>query len=117
MPDGSTHVLSSQGDESMNHDDARSFLMQMRKHMSHVAQAAAHRHGAPRPRSFLAGLEDAISHIFGGSDEQDPMSALRELTHRSSDDEHSSHLTHEHFLRHHGAWFGEGGKGSRGGKG
>merc|ERR1719502_734048 len=87
-----TKILQSAGNDFAEHD--RTFLTQMRNHMRAAAEASHHAHRSP-----LQGLFDSIDHIFNDRNEdQDPFSALHELTHRSRDAE--GH-THQDFVRPH----------------
>merc|ERR1719502_649921 len=87
-----TKILHSGGNDFAEHD--RTFLTQMRNHMRAAAEASHHAHRSP-----LQGLFDSIDHIFNDRNEdQDPFSALHELTHRSHDAE--GHM-HQDFVRPH----------------
>jgi len=92
---GLPHTSILQSDDSAGeagHDTT--FLTQMRNHMRKAAMASHHAHKSP-----LQGLFDSIDHIFNDRNEdQSPISALHELSHRTRDTEGHSH---QDFVRPH----------------
>lgn len=103
--DGQQHmrVLKGDADEAQDIFD-HAFLAKTRNHLSKAALGAHHVHQAP-----LEGMMDAINHIFNDNNEQSPLAALHELTHRAREEQEQGEsempempempeMTHDHFM-------------------